>query len=147
VETQTKTTKSGKPAKSEEKRIVTGIHRTVREDMEINSLSGIYFIRTSLAESEKILRQSYNTICEIEYANRVLKTDLDLRPVFHKKNETSMAHLHSGLLAYRVVNTVRFQLKKKGTVEKKEEVEPVTFQWKETVRIMNTQKVDHFGTE
>jgi hypothetical protein len=33
------------------------------------------------------------------------------------------------------------QLKKKGTVEKKEEIEPVTFQWKETVRIMNIQKV------
>jgi hypothetical protein len=108
--------------------------------MEINSRSGIYFPGTSLAESEKNFWQSYSIIREIEYTNRVLKTDLDLRPVFHKKDETSMAHLHSGLLACRVVNTVRFQLKKKGTVEKKEEIEQVTFQWKETVRIMNTQK-------
>jgi hypothetical protein len=41
-----------------------------------------------------------------------------------------MAHLHLGLLAYWVVNTVRYQLKQHAT----------TFQWREIVRIMNTQK-------
>jgi transposase len=84
----------------------------VKEDTEINSRSGIYFLRTSLKESETILWQTYNTIREIEYTNRVLKTDLDLRPIYHKKDETSMAHLHLGLLAYWVVNTVRYKLKK-----------------------------------
>jgi hypothetical protein len=69
-----------------------------------------------------------------------VKTDPDLRPVFHKKDETSMAHLHSGLLVCRVVNTVRFQLKKKVIMENKEKLEPLSFQWKEIVRIMNTQK-------
>ena len=42
-----------------------------------------------------------------------------------------MAHLHLGLLAYWVVNTIRYQLKQKG----------INNQWKDIVRIMNTQKL------
>jgi hypothetical protein len=138
VETQTNERKKNKSCQNKEqtkeKRIVTSIQWTVNEDKEINSRSGIYFIRTSLNESETILWQSYNSIREIEYTNRVLKTDLDLRPIYHKKDTSSMAHLHLGLLAYWVVNTVRFQLKKKANMES------VTFQWKEILRIMNSQK-------
>jgi hypothetical protein len=52
-----------------------------------------------------------------------------------------MARLHLGLLACRIVNTVRFQLKKKAIVENKNKLEPLSFQWKEIVRIMNTQKI------
>ena len=44
--------------------------------------------------------------------------------------EATPAHLHLGLLAYWVVNTVRHQLKLYG----------VNSQWREIVRIMNTQK-------
>jgi hypothetical protein len=123
------------------KRIVTSINWTVKEDIEINARSGIYFLRTSLQNNETIFWQSYNTIRYIEYTNRVLKTDLDLRPIFHKRDDTSMAHLHLGLMAYWVVNTVRYKLKKKEASENKENIDPVSFQWKEIVRIMNTQKV------
>ena len=42
-----------------------------------------------------------------------------------------MAHLHLGLLAYWVVNTIRYQLKQKG----------INNEWRDIVRIMNTQKV------
>ena len=31
---------------------------------------------------------------EIEYSFRTLKTDLDLRPIYHKKDPSTMAHLH-----------------------------------------------------
>jgi transposase len=72
----------------------------------------------------------YNVIREIEYTFRVLKTDLDLRPIYHKTDKAAMAHLHLGLLAYWLVATIRYQLKQKGY--KKD--------WKEIVRIMNTQK-------
>ena len=73
----------------------------------------------------------YNVIREIEATFRTLKTDLDLRPIFHKKDESSMAHLHLGLLAYWVVNTIRYQLKQKG----------IKNEWRDIVRIMNTQKI------
>ncbi len=42
-----------------------------------------------------------------------------------------MAHLHLGLLAYWVVNTIRHHLKQKG----------IKNEWRDIVSIMNTQKV------
>ena len=36
----------------------------------------------------------YNTIREIESSFRTLKTDLDLRPIYHKNDDATMAHLH-----------------------------------------------------
>lgn len=73
----------------------------------------------------------YNTIREIESSFRTLKTDLDLRPVYHKSDAGTMAHLHLGLLAYWIVNTVRCKLKTQG----------INSHWQEIVRIGNTQKI------
>jgi len=120
-----------KTTEIEKKQIATAISWTVKEDVEINARSGIYFLRTSLVgDSEEMLWQFYNTIREIEATFRILKTDLDLRPIYHKKDESTMAHLHLGLLAYWIVNTIRHQLKMKDDHTG----------WSEIVRIMNTQK-------
>lgn len=73
--------------------------------------AGIYFLRTSLnGKEEKTLWMIYNLIREIHNFSRVLKTDLDLRPIYHKTDEASMANLHLGLLAYWLVSTIRYQL-------------------------------------
>ena len=94
--------------------------------------AGIYFLRTSLnGKEEQTLWMIYNLIREIEYTFRVLKTDLDLRPVYHKTDDASMAHLHLGLLAYWLVSTIRYQLKLQG----------INHSWSEIIRIMNTQKM------
>ena len=93
---------------------------------------GIYFLRTNLnMQDEVIIWNVYNTIREIENTFRTLKTDLDLRPIYHKTDEAAMAHLHLGLLAYWLVNTLRHQLKK----------EKINHGWSEIVRIANTQKI------
>ncbi len=116
---------------TEQKQIATAINWAIKKDVDINARSGIYFLRTSLeGQSQEMLWQFYNTIREIEATFRILKTDLDLRPIYHKKDESTMAHLHLGLLAYWVVNTIRHQLKKEG----------IHSGWSEIVRIMNTQK-------
>jgi len=121
----------GDGAAQEKKRIATSIKWAVKEGVDINARSGVYFLRTSLdGESEAILWQFYNIIREIEATFRVLKTDLDLRPIYHKNDDSTMAHLHLGLLAYWLVNTVRYQLKKEG----------INSGWKEIIRTMNTQK-------
>ncbi len=73
----------------------------------------------------------YNTIREIENAFRTLKTDLDLRPIYHKNDDATMAHIHLGKLPYWLVNTVRYQLKNNG----------INNCWREIIRIGNTQKV------
>ena len=41
----------------------------------------------------------YNIIREIEYSFRTLKTDLDLRPIYHRKDPSTMAHLHGKKLS------------------------------------------------
>lgn len=109
--------------------IVTALNFTV---IDKDKKEGIYLLRTTLnANDEKIQWTIYNTIREIEATFRILKTDLDLRPIYHKSDEASKAHLHLGLLGYWLVNTVRYQLKQKG----------INHNWQEVVRIMNTQKV------
>ena len=109
----------------------TGIschHKTGEYD---NSQSGIYFLRTSIMKlDEHAFWSIYNIIREVEYTFRVLKTDLDLRPIYHKTDEASMAHLNLGMLAYWLVATIRYQLKQKG----------INSDWREIVRKMSTQK-------
>ncbi len=120
----------------------------IKEDVDPNQGSGTYFLRTSLLMGEELIWMTYNIIREVEYSFRTLKTDLDLRPIYHKKDDATMAHLNLGLLAYWIVNTVRYQLKKTGNnpyekhgiADKEMDTSPINFQWKEIIRIMNTQK-------
>jgi hypothetical protein len=155
---ETETVKNRKTQKNTEVRKVKAMSWKIKEHVEPNEQSGTYFLRTSLKMSEKLLWMTYNIIREIEYSIRTLKTDLDLRPIYHKKDKSTMAHLHLGLLAYWVVNTVRYQLKRgepkeiaQTKIESKEKQEtqiqniqdiPINYnsQWKEIIRIMNTQK-------
>jgi hypothetical protein len=128
---QIKRNKKGTEAIQTQKKIATSIKWAVKEGVDINARSGVYFLRTSMeAKSEENVWQFYNIIREIEATFRVLKTDLDLRPIYHKKDENTMAHLHLGLLAYWLVNTVRHQLKQEG----------IHSSWREIIRTMNTQK-------
>ena len=99
-----------------------------QDDQEL----GAYFIKTNLnTENELSLWTIYNSIREIESTFRSLKTDLDLRPIYHKNDDATMAHLHLGILAYWLVNTIRHQLKQ----------QKINHNWQEITRITNTQKV------
>ena len=73
----------------------------------------------------------YNLIREIECTNRQLKNDLNLRSIYHQKDESSDAHLFFGLLAYWVVNTIRYGLKQSN----------IKCYWTEITRRMSTQKL------
>lgn len=93
---------------------------------------GVYFLRTSIKQAgEKLIWDIYNTLTQIEATFRVLKTDLNIRPVFHQKDERTMAHIQLGILAYMVVNTIRYKLKTAN----------IHHDWQNIIRIMNTQKM------
>lgn len=110
---------------------ITWIKNAEKEAEKEESL-GRYFLRTNLdVKDEAVIWNIYNTIREIENVFRTLKTDLDLRPIYHKNDDATMAHLHLGILAYWLVNTVRFQLRQNN----------INSNWKEIVRIGNTQKM------
>lgn len=91
---------------------------------------GVYFLRTSYKKpSEKELWDIYNTIREVESTFRCLKSDLQIRPVHHQKDERIEAHIYLTLLAYQLVNTIRYMLKEKG----------IKYDWSNIKRIMSTQ--------
>ncbi len=106
-------------------------HKATEKTQEATNKIGVYFLRTNLQDTEEALEwMIYNTIREIESTFRVLKTDLDLRPIYHKNDDATMAHLHLGILAYWLVNTIRHQLKK----------EKINDDWTEIRRKASTQK-------
>ncbi len=93
--------------------------------------NGVYFLRTNVEKiDEETTWNYYNLIRELECTNRQLKTDLNLRPIYHQKDDASDAHLFLGLLSYWIVNTIRHKLK----------MEDETCYWTEIVRRMSTQK-------
>lgn len=93
---------------------------------------GVYFLRTSLkGTDERTLWKIYNTLSELEASFRILKTDLNLRPIFHKRDKATQAHLFLGILAYSLVASIRYRLKAKN----------IYHDWANIVRIMNTQKL------
>ena len=106
--------------------------KDIRKETQAENSLGEYFLRsnTPIDNIPKIW-DTYNSIREIESSFRCLKTDLDLRPIYHKNDDAAMAHMHLGLLGYWLVNTIRYQLKSKETKS----------DWTEIVRIANTQKI------
>ena len=106
---------------------------------------GTYFLRTNVPNlDEKTTWDYYNLIREIECSNRQLKTDLNLRPIYHRRDERSDGHLFLGLLSYWIVNVIRHQMKKVNEKRKMADPNPKaeypTPYWTEIVRIMSTQK-------
>ncbi len=93
---------------------------------------GVYFIRTNIEKSNEIqLWNVYNTVREVEATFRCLKSDLQLRPVHHQKDDRIESHIYLAILAYQLVNTIRYMLKENG----------ITSDWRNVVRIMNTQSI------
>lgn len=93
---------------------------------------GVYFIRTNYnSANEEQLWKIYNIIREVESTFRCLKTDLNIRPVHHQKDDRVESHIYLTILAYQLVNTIRFMLKNAR----------INYDWKNIKRIMSTQKI------
>lgn len=133
VNSKSKSNKTPITATGKTKEICTALkwEKIAKADAKKQEECDVYFLRTSIKSNEENLVWTiYNCVRNIESSFRTLKTDLDLRPIFHQSDEATQAHLHLGLLAYWVVNTVRFKLKRTE----------IKSQWREIVRTMNTQK-------
>jgi transposase len=112
-----------------EKGIITSMDWTKKDS--IKNYEGTYFIRYSNQNlTEQQIWQTYNTIREVESTFRTLKTDLKIRPVFHQNDNEILSHIFTGIIAYQVVNTIRFQLKRKKN----------NLSWEKLVQILNTYK-------
>lgn len=110
---------------------VTSLHWSLKPDPAKEDKSrGVYFVRTSYSQANADqLWQAYNTIRQVEATFRCLKSDLNLRPVYHQKDERIESHIYLTILAYQLVNTIRYMLKQSG----------IHYDWNNIRRIMNTQ--------
>ena len=79
---------------------------------ERSAQAGCYLLRTSHAEwdSERLV-QTYWQLADIEATFRSLKSEVGLRPVYHRKPERVRGHLFIAVLAYHAIHLLLRRLK------------------------------------
>jgi len=94
-------------------RIATAIeYKFAKPDKAEQRFSGSYFLRTSRTDlNEKEIWSLYVMLTNVEDAFRSLKSELELRPIYHQKEQRSDAHLFIAVLAYHLLNTIQTQLR------------------------------------
>jgi len=98
-----------KYTEDKEKGIVTDI--TWQRIKEREKPKGEYFLRyTQNTVSEEDIWQVYNLTRSVEAVFRCLKTDLDIRPIYHQKDDFIEPHIWLGIIAYQYVNYIRAAL-------------------------------------
>ena len=77
--------------------------------------SGSYYLRTNRTDlDEKQIWELYSTLTRIEDAFRTLKTELNLRPVYHFKEKRVEGHIFITMLAYHLLTCIQHELRRKG---------------------------------
>jgi len=74
---------------------------------------GVYCLRTSHMElNENTLWHTYTMLTDLEAVFRALKSELGMRPVFHQITKRVTGHLFISVLAYHLVHSIRYRLKR-----------------------------------
>jgi transposase len=82
---------------------------------KIEKTSGVYCLRTSRKDlNEQQIWDIYTMLTDIEDAFRCMKSELGLRPIYHQKEVRCDGHIFITLLAYHVLQTIRFKLRQRG---------------------------------
>lgn len=93
---------------------------------------GEYFLRFSKKElSDKEIWDGYNLTREVEASFKCLKSDLNVRPIFHQKDKYIETHIWLSVLAYQIVNFIRIQLKEHN----------IQYSWTTIVEKLKTQRI------
>jgi len=80
-----------------------------------DSLPGVYCLRTTHTELDEVaLWRTYTMLTDLEAVFRSLKSELGMRPVFHHITKRVTGHLFISVLAYHLVHSIRYRLKKSG---------------------------------
>jgi len=56
--------------------------------------------------------RTYTTLTDLEAVFKSLKSELGLRPIFHQAQSRVDGHLFIALLAYSIIHTIRYKLKR-----------------------------------
>ena len=76
---------------------------------------GVYCLRTNVGGGdEETLWRTYTALTDVEATFRSLKSELGLRPIFHRTQTRSDGHLFITVIAYQMVQTIRHRLAQQG---------------------------------
>ncbi len=76
---------------------------------------GVYCLRTNETEwDETTLWKTYTMLTDLEGVFRSLKSELGMRPIYHRIEKRVSGHIFITLIAYHLVQTLRLQLKSHG---------------------------------
>ena len=80
---------------------------------------GIYVLRSNRLDlTEQEFFDIFSLLTDIEDAFRSMKSELGLRPVHHQKERRADGHLFLTVIAYHIVQAIRYALKGKGINER-----------------------------
>ena len=76
---------------------------------------GVYCLRSSETDwDEDTLWRTYTTLTDVEAVFRALKSELGLRPIYHRKPRRADGHLFITVIAYQLVQVIRTRLRAHG---------------------------------
>jgi hypothetical protein len=115
----------------DEKRVnIKDVHWTIKTGKA--KPKGQYFLRYSKKDlTDEQIWDAYNLTREVEASFRCLKSDLNVRPIFHQKDSYIEIHIWLSILAYQVVNYITQVLKEKD----------ITYSWKTIVEKLKAQNL------
>lgn len=77
--------------------------------------SGVYCLKTNCNDlNEQQIWDVYTMLTDIEDAFRCMKSELGLRPIYHRMERRCDGHIFMTLLAYHILYTIRFKLRQRG---------------------------------
>ena len=94
---------------------------------------GKWVLQTNLADEPKIIALAYKELWMVEDMFRTMKSILETRPIYHKRDETIRGHVFCSFLALLLKRTLEQCLEEKGE----------TWEWAEILRgLDNLQEVE-----
>ena len=118
-----------------------------KADAKWDGLKG-YITNCNLSKEEII--ENYKHLWQIEKAFRISKTDLKIRPVYHRLPKRILAHLTIAFCAYKLYKELERQLKDTGSLlspEKALELMKTIYQLKVTLPNSNETIAIYFAEE
>jgi transposase len=116
---------------------ITIDYNKYKADAKWDGLKG-YITSSQLTKDEVI--ENYNQLWQIEKAFRVSKTDLKIRPVYHRLPKRIEAHICLTFVAYKIYKELERQLKQKNatiSVQKAIEIAQSIFEVEVVAKISN----------
>ena len=85
-------------------------------DGSMTTHPGVYCLRSNETDwSEEKLWRTYTTLTDLEAVFRSLKSELGLRPIYHRKPVRAEGHLFITVIAYQLVQVIRRRLAERGS--------------------------------